>query len=87
MKINIGKFYSQLSEPCLSRTNLYPSPILNWRSSGTGGGESIRGERLLAFIAFQSGIVEGLEVTATLSALMDWVGFDVLPQFDRFFVK
>ena len=26
-----------------------------------------------------------LEVTATLSALMDWVGFDILPQFEKFF--
>lgn len=51
------------------------------------GGESIPGERLLAYIAFQGGIVEGLEVTATLSAIMDWVGYDVLPQFEKFFVK
>jgi hypothetical protein len=49
------------------------------------GGDLIPGERLLAYLAFESSIVEGLEVTATLSALMDWVGFDILPQFARFF--
>jgi hypothetical protein len=45
----------------------------------------IPGERLLAYIAFQSGIVKNLEVTAILSALVDWVGLDVLPHFERFF--
>lgn len=49
------------------------------------GGDSIPGERLLAYLAFESSIVQGLEVTATLSALMDWVGFDILPQFKKFF--
>jgi hypothetical protein len=48
-------------------------------------GNSIPGERLLAYLAFQSPIVKGMEVTATLSALMDWVGFDILPQFEKFF--
>jgi hypothetical protein len=48
-------------------------------------GESIPGERLLAYLAFEGNIVKGLEVTATLSALMDWVGFEVLPQFQKFF--
>ena len=51
------------------------------------GGESIPGERLIAYIAFQGGIVDGFEVTTTLSAIMDWVGYDVLPQFEKFFVK
>jgi hypothetical protein len=49
------------------------------------GGDSIPGERLLAFLAFDGSIVHGIEVTATLSALMDWVGYDILPQFERFF--
>ena len=49
------------------------------------GGDSIAGERLLAFLVFESSIVKDLEVTATLSALMDWVGYNVLPQFERFF--
>lgn len=49
------------------------------------GDELIPGERLLAYIAFRGGIVNGLEVTATLSALMDWMGYGVLPQFEKFF--
>lgn len=48
-------------------------------------GHSIPGERILAYLAFQSVIVKGLEVTATLSALMNWMGFEILPQFERFF--
>jgi len=51
------------------------------------GGDAIPGERLLAYLAFESSIVKGIEVTAMLSALMDWVGFDVLPQFEKFFVR
>jgi hypothetical protein len=51
----------------------------------SGKGQVIPGERFLAYIAFQSGIVKGLEVTAVLSALLDWVGLDVLPHFERFF--
>ena len=39
----------------------------------------------MAYLAFESSIVHGIEVTATLSALIDWVGYDVLPQFERFF--
>jgi hypothetical protein len=49
------------------------------------GGDSIPGERLLAYLAFDGSIAHGIEVTATLSALMDWVGYDILPQFERFF--
>ncbi|MCU1323212.1 MAG: hypothetical protein JWM43_2861 [Acidobacteriaceae bacterium] len=49
------------------------------------GENSIPGERLLAYLAFESRIVRSIEVTATLSALMDWVGFEILPQFEKFF--
>jgi hypothetical protein len=48
-------------------------------------GYLVPGEHLLVYLRFQSGIIQGLEVTATLSGLMDWVGFDILPQFERFF--
>lgn len=49
------------------------------------GGDAVPGERLVAYLAFESSFIKGAEVTATLSALMDWVGYDILPQFERFF--
>jgi hypothetical protein len=49
------------------------------------GGHAIPGESLVAYLAFEASFIKGLEVTPTLSALMDWVGFDVLPLFRGFF--
>ncbi|HEY2039381.1 MAG TPA: hypothetical protein VGG95_06930, partial [Edaphobacter sp.] len=62
-----------------------PFPHIELEVTRYNGDEPIPGERLLAYIAFKDGIATRMEVTATLSALMDWVGYDVLPQFEKFF--
>jgi hypothetical protein len=62
-----------------------PFPHIELEVSRHRNGQTISGERLLAYIAFKNGIVKGLEVTATLSALMDWMGYEILPQFEKFF--
>lgn len=64
-----------------------PFPHIELEIARSRGGQLIPGERILAFIAFQHGLVKGLEVTAVLSALLNWVGLDVLPHFERFFVR
>jgi hypothetical protein len=62
-----------------------PFPHIELEVTRYRGGQLVPGERLLTFIAFKGGIMKGVEVTASLSALMDWIGFEVLPQFENFF--
>jgi hypothetical protein len=62
-----------------------PFPHIELEITRFRGSNVILGERLLAWIAFQSAIVKSREVTLTLANLMDWVGLDILPQFERFF--
>ena len=48
-------------------------------------GQTVPGERLLVYVAFKSGIVEKFEVLSCLDIISNFVGFKVLPQFERFF--
>ena len=47
--------------------------------------DGIPGETLSIYLAFEGGIAKGLEVTAVLQGLMDWMGYRVLPLFEKFF--
>jgi hypothetical protein len=67
-------------EPC-------PFPHIELEITRVRGGDVVPGERLLAYLAFQEGIVKGVEVTVSLQILANYIGLEVLPLFDEFFAK
>lgn len=62
-----------------------PFPHIELEVTRHEAGQLISSQRILAFLAFQTGLAQRLEVTAVMSSLMDWVGLDLLPKFERFF--
>jgi hypothetical protein len=48
-------------------------------------GQSVDGETFIAYVAFKEGIVERLEILATLEVISNFVVYELLPKFERFF--
>lgn len=66
-------------EPC-------PFPHIELEITRVRGGDVVPGERLLAYLVYKEGIVKGVEVTASLEILANYIGNEVLPLFEEFFV-
>jgi hypothetical protein len=48
-------------------------------------GQMVDGERFIAYIALKEKIVERLEILITLEVISNFVGFKLLPRFEKFF--
>jgi hypothetical protein len=48
-------------------------------------GETVDGERFMAFLAFRGGIVEEFEILSTLEVINNFIDTDVLSKFEQFF--
>jgi hypothetical protein len=62
-----------------------PIAYAEYEVSRMRNGESIPGERFIAFIVFQSQIVRRLEILSALNVVSNFVGFEVFPKFEKFF--
>jgi len=62
-----------------------PFPHIELEITRVRGNKVVPGERLLAYLVFKEGLVEGIEVTMALGIIATYIDTHVLPLFEKFF--